>query len=49
MSIHDTFPLIFLGEATDFVMAARFSSLNDDLTLASQMIPCPSLQAVAKR
>jgi len=49
MNIHDTFPLIFLGEATDFVVAAKFSSLNGDLTLTSQMIPRPILQAVAKR
>ncbi|XP_021255120.1 putative uncharacterized protein C10orf128 homolog isoform X3 [Numida meleagris] len=49
MSIHDTFPLIFLGKATDFVVAAKFRSLNDELTLTSQMIYRPSPQAVAKR
>ncbi|XP_015143907.1 transmembrane protein 273 isoform X1 [Gallus gallus] len=40
---------VFRGEATDFVVAAKFSSLNGDLTLTSQMIPRPILQAVAKR
>lgn len=42
-------PLIFLGEVTDLVMAAKFNIFNDDLTLTSLMIPHPSLQVFAKR
>lgn len=42
-------PLIFLGEVTDFVMAAKFNIFNDDLTLTPLTIPCPSLQAFIKR
>lgn len=42
-------PLIFLGEVTDFVMAAKFNIFKDDLTLTPLMIPRPSLQVFAKR